>query len=109
MSDYPANATPNPPPPVSSDLRVYIDAGGNVWGRDYATGIGYLLSSTQGGVALAQEPVSGPSTQLVSELAAPDGSGSVRLDCVTGGDLVATSISGPNAGKSVNLTYGRWA
>lgn len=49
MSDYPANATPNPPAPVSSDLRVYVDERGNVWGRDYATGIGYLLSSPQGG------------------------------------------------------------
>jgi hypothetical protein len=48
MSDYPANATPNPPPPVSSDLRVYVDSTGNVWGRDYATGIGYLLSSPPG-------------------------------------------------------------
>jgi hypothetical protein len=39
--------------------------------------------------------------------AAPDGSGSVELSCVNG-DLVATAISGPNTGKSVNLTYGKW-
>jgi streptogramin lyase len=53
MSDYPANATPNPPAPVSSDLRVYVDADGNIWGRDYATGIGYLLSSPQRPVIIA--------------------------------------------------------
>jgi hypothetical protein len=29
--------------------------------------------------------------------------------CVTGGDLVVTALTGPNAGKSVNLTYGKWA
>jgi hypothetical protein len=26
-----------------------------------------------------------------------------------GGDLIVTAVLGPNAGKSVNLTYGKWA
>lgn len=49
MSDYPPNATPVPPAPVSRGLQVYVDDQGNVWGRDTATGIGYLLSSAEGG------------------------------------------------------------
>jgi collagen triple helix repeat protein len=48
MTDYPPNATPQPPAPVSSDLHIYVDAEGSIWGRDFATGIGYLLSSSSG-------------------------------------------------------------
>jgi hypothetical protein len=38
----------------------------------------------------------------------PDGQSAVTLTLVNGGDVVATQQSGPNAGKSVNLTYGKW-
>lgn len=30
-----------------------------------------------------------------------------RLSCAEG-DLIATAITGPNAGKTVNLTFGKW-
>src|SRR5258707_9062121 len=55
MSDYPPNATPVAPAPASGGLRVYADADGNVWGRDPATGIAYLLSSVGAPIA-AQAP-----------------------------------------------------
>jgi hypothetical protein len=33
----------------------------------------------------------------------------VELSLNPDGDLIVTQTAGPNAGKSVNLTYGRWA
>jgi hypothetical protein len=39
----------------------------------------------------------------------PDSSSAVSLSLVNGGDLVISQSSGPNAGKSVNLTYGKWS
>lgn len=41
-------------------------------------------------------------------LLADDKGNAVGLTCQNG-DLVAIAISGPNAGKSTNLTYGKWA
>jgi len=38
-----------------------------------------------------------------------DATVNIALRVTAGGDLVATEISGPNAGKSVNLTSGKWA
>lgn len=32
----------------------------------------------------------------------------VTLALIDGGDVVATQVTGPNAGKTVNLTYGKW-
>jgi hypothetical protein len=54
VSDYPPNATPVAPAPVSRDLQVYLDAQSNVWARDTASGVAYLLSSSGvGGTAVA--------------------------------------------------------
>jgi len=38
-----------------------------------------------------------------------DGTNTVTLSMNTSGDLVASQSAGPNAGKSVNLTFGKWA
>jgi hypothetical protein len=38
----------------------------------------------------------------------PDSASQISLQVVNGGDLVVSQSSGPNAGKSVNLTYGKW-
>lgn len=62
MSDYPPNATPLAPAPASGGLRVYADAEGNVWGRDPATGMAYLLSSVRavgGGAGITEAPLDG--------------------------------------------------
>lgn len=57
------------------------------------------------------EPASPPSSAAFypSVLVFTDEQGDVtQLQC-DNGDLIATAITGPNAGKSVNLTYGKWA
>lgn len=37
-----------------------------------------------------------------------DSEGNETTLSIENGDLIATAIKGPNAGKSCNLTYGRW-
>lgn len=41
-------------------------------------------------------------------MGSPDSGNSVMLT-LANGDIVATQKHGPNAGKSVNLTYGKWS
>lgn len=38
-----------------------------------------------------------------------DAQGNITQLWLSNGDLMATAIEGPNAGKSVNLTYGQWS
>lgn len=38
-----------------------------------------------------------------------DGTNTIDLNMNSNGDLIVTQSAGPNAGKSINLTYGRWS
>ena len=50
-------------------------------------------------------PTPSPSSVL---LTSPNGRCSVSLSLNDDGDIMAGQISGPNRGKSANLTYGKW-
>lgn len=50
-----------------------------------------------------------PAAFYPSLLVFTDEQGDITQITCNNGDLIVTAISGPNAGKSVNLTYGKWA
>jgi hypothetical protein len=49
------------------------------------------------------------SGQLGGNVSFDDGTNAIALSMNVNGDLVVSQSAGPNAGKSVNLTYGLWA
>ena len=53
-------------------------------------------------------PPGDPGIASSLEMTSPDTLSTVTLTLIDDGDIVATQNTGPNAGKSVNLTYGKW-
>jgi len=51
----------------------------------------------------------GPSAAEAASMVFTDGTNTFSLGISSDGDLVLTETAGPNAGKSVNLSYGKWA
>jgi Collagen triple helix repeat (20 copies) len=96
------------------DKGTYIEAGVNC--TDYA-GIysngGYILyiqkvGATGGATAMATATAAATTEPASLTLSSPDGGSKVTIALNNDGDIIATQISGPNAGKSCNLTYGHW-
>ena len=84
-------------------LQVYIDEAGQIWALDQAKGIAYRLQHTVGVAEYPSAPAASPLSLTADGVR-------TRIDITPdGGDLLAKSEVGPNAGKSVNLTYGHWA
>jgi hypothetical protein len=114
------------PQAISGDLMVYRAEDDNIWAVNPADGHAHQLTGAgseapvagppgpqgeQGppgpqGDPGAQGPPGDPPSSL--DMVSPDALSTVTLTLVNGGDIVASQSTGPNAGKTVNLTYGKW-
>lgn len=109
-------------------MSWYIGSDGCLYARELQTGgrfrIADLSSDSAAGPAGPEGPQgepgpageqgpqgepgpAGPSGATL-DMVSPDGASTVTLALINDGDMVATQVTGPNAGKTVNLTYGKW-
>ena len=100
---------------VNAGIQLYDGAGNRLalnadpFCVTFAGGSGktnITLSNSRNWVSLINN---GPDIGIAFDLTGPGGPLTVlKMDSTTG-DIIATSTAGPNAGKSVNLTAGKWA
>lgn len=57
---------------------------------------------------MSQEQNQATRASATSPIRLVDASGNETHLSIENGDLIAKAIDGPNAGKSVNLTFGKW-
>jgi hypothetical protein len=85
-----------------SPVQLYESNQGDLWVQFPASGQNYRLTD------FANSRLICPTNSLSMTSPTP-GNATVTLTLNDTGDIIATQQTGPNAGKSVNLTYGLWA
>jgi hypothetical protein len=108
---------------ADAQVRFFIGQDGNLYAFENQTSQTFIVGEPESAGPPAGPPgpqgapgpagpkgdtgPAGPSGATL-DMVSPDTASTVTLALVDGGDVVATQITGPNAGKSVNLTYGKW-